>query len=262
MELKTDLQGLLVYLTMAWYLLGLILCLIGKEKTGETAFAVGFVSSCIAYGFRWYLAGHWPLQNLFEVFLTLGVLIFPLTLFCKRFLSVGNNWTDMLLGIIILFPAGFIFDSEPKLLPPALQSRLFAPHVGFYMFSYVLLAKATVQACFQLVSASDRSSSTLYEKASYNLVLAGFPLMTFGLIFACWWARVAWGDYWGWDPKELWSLASWLVFVGYLHFRSMFGQKYPRLNSVWIILGMLAIILTLLWANLSRIFSGIHSYAT
>ena len=168
----------------------------------------------------------------------------------------------MLLGAIILFPAGFIFDSEPKQLPPALQSWLFAPHVGFYMFSYVLMAKATVQAFYQLISSSDRSRSSLYEQSTYNMVRAGFPMMTIGLILACWWARVAWGDYWGWDPKELWSLASWLVFVGYLHFRFMFGKRYPHINSIWAIVGMIAIILTLLWVNLSRIFPGIHSYAS
>jgi ABC-type transport system involved in cytochrome c biogenesis permease subunit len=90
----------------------------------------------------------------------------------------------------------------------------------------------------------------------------GFPLLTIGLILGSWWGKLAWGDYWGWDPKEMWSLASWLVYVTYLHFRYMYGKKYPRINSLWVVLGMIVIVITLLWVNLSRLFAGLHSYAT
>ena len=99
------------------------------------------------------------------------------------------------------------------------------------------------------------------EEASYKLICAGFPLLTLGLILGSIWGKRAWGDYWGWDPKELWSLASWLAFIGYLHFRYMFGKKFPKINSLWIILGLAAIIITLLWVNLSRLFEGYHNYA-
>ena len=94
------------------------------------------------------------------------------------------------------------------------------------------------------------------------MICAGFALLTLGLVLGSWWGKLAWGDYWGWDPKELWSLASWLVYVGYFHFRYMFGKKHARINSTWAIAGMAAILITLLWANLSRLFSGLHSYAT
>ena len=76
-----------------------------------------------------------------------------------------------------------------------------------------------------------------HEQATYRMVCVGFPLLTLGLILGSYWGKLAWGDYWGWDPKELWSLASWLVYVGYFHFRYMFGKKYLRANSAWAILG-------------------------
>jgi ABC-type transport system involved in cytochrome c biogenesis permease subunit len=75
------------------------------------------------------------------------------------------------------------------------------------------------------------------------------------------WGQRAWGDYWGWDPKELWSLATWLVYVGYLHFRYMFGIRHARINSLWVLTGFLCIIITLLWVNLAKIFAGMHNYA-
>lgn len=58
------------------------------------------------------------------------------------------------------------------------------------------------------------------------------------------------------------SLASWLVYIGYFHFRYMFDKKHPRINSIWIIFGIAVILTTLLWVNLSKLFLGLHSYAT
>jgi ABC-type transport system involved in cytochrome c biogenesis permease subunit len=164
----------------------------------------------------------------------------------------------------VLFPAGFVFNAQPQQLPPALQSWLFAPHVAVYMFSYIFMAKATFQAACQLVGTTSNSNENLLapEQATYQMVRIGFVLLTLGLILGSWWGKLAWGDYWGWDPKELWSLVSWLIYLGYFHFRYMFGKKHARINSYWAIAGMAAIVITLLWVNLSRIFGGLHSYAT
>jgi ABC-type transport system involved in cytochrome c biogenesis permease subunit len=167
----------------------------------------------------------------------------------------------MLIGAIVLFPAGFVFNAEPMQLPPALQSWLFGPHVFVYMLSYVLMTKAAVQAASQLSGVTAKDNLLSPEEATYRMVCAGFPLLTLGLVLGSVWGQIAWGDWWGWDPKELWSLASWLVYVGFLHFRYMFGKKHPRLNSTWVIAGLAVIIITLLWVNLSRLFPGLHSYA-
>ncbi len=214
-----------------------------------------------AFAYRWYNVRHVPMQNLFEVFLTLGVLVIPISLSCRWFLGIRSLATDLLLGAVVLFPAGFVFSADPQQLPPALQSWLFAPHVAVYMLSYVLMAKAALEATFQVWTNGLVEDNLQYERATYNMVYAGFPLLTLGLILGSYWGKLAWGDYWGWDPKELWSLVSWLVFLGYFHFRYMFGRKHPNVNSLLAILGMVAIIITLLWVNLSRLFPGLHSYA-
>jgi cytochrome c-type biogenesis protein CcsB len=210
-------------------------------------------------------------------------MIYPVSLFSRRVLRVGGYAADMLIGAIVLFPAGFVFHAEPQQLPPALQSWLFTPHVAVYMLSYIFMAKAAVLAVCQLLGRTSsgetvscrgqlardsragrpRHVDLLHpEQATYRLICVGFPLLTLGLILGSYWGKLAWGDYWGWDPKELWSLVSWLVYVGYFHFRYMFGKKYARMNSFWAIAGMAAIIITLLWVNLSKLFPGLHSYAS
>ncbi len=129
------------------------------------------------------------------------------------------------------------------------------------MFAYVIMAKASVQAVGQLLYRGPAEAAA-YELGTYRMVRMGFPLLSLGLILGAWWGKIAWGDYWNWDPKELWSLVSWLVYLGYLHFRYIFGTKRGKINSVLALSGFLAIIITLLWVNLAKIFAGLHSYAS
>jgi ABC-type transport system involved in cytochrome c biogenesis permease subunit len=264
MEIKYTIQGLLIYIAIAAYLLAFLTTLLVRTKTGHILYIFGFIFSALSFGYRWYDVRHVPLQNLFEVFLCLGMICYPVFWFCRRVLHVGGECGDMLIGVIVLLPAGFVFNAQPQRLPPALQSWLFAPHVAVYALSYIFMAKAALQAVRQLAGKASNPSEKLLppEQGTYRMICAGFPLLTLGLVLGSCWGKLAWGDYWGWDPKESWSLASWLVYVGYFHFRFMFGKKHPRINSIWAITGMLVIVITMLWVNLSRLFAGLHSYAT
>ena len=264
MEIKYTTLGLLLYIALAIYFLTFVIRLLRFTKLAKALYFLGFTVMLIAFGYRWYQVRHIPMQNLFEVFLTLSMLIYPLSLFCRRVLGVAGETVDAFVAAILLIPAGFVFSAEPQKLPPALQSWLFAPHVAVYMLSYVIMTKAAVQAMYQLLSSPVSADKHIisYEQASYQMVCLGFPLLTLGLLLGSWWGKLAWGDYWGWDPKEMWSLASWLVYIGYFHFRYMFGRKHPRINSTWVVIGMVVIVITLLWVNLSKLFSGLHSYAT
>ena len=267
MEIKYTLQGLLIYIGISLYLLGFVTALLRRSKNARTLFTLGFIAAVTAVAYRWYHVEHVPMQNLFEVFLVLGMMIYPISIISRRYLGVSagvGNSADMLLAIIVLFPAGFIFDAQPQRLPPALQCWLFAPHVAVYMLAYVFMAKAAFLASCRIVGAKPLRSTELvsYEHGTYRMVCVGFPLLTCGLLLGSWWGKLAWGDYWGWDPKELWSLASWLVYAGYFHFRYIYGKKHEKLNCFWAVVGMFVILITLLWVNLSRLFPGLHNYAT
>ena len=265
MAIKLTILGLLIMAAMAAYAASAAARVFRRHKLGTVLFASGFALTLSAFVVRWYEVAHIPMQNLFEVFLVLGMLALPIAVFSRRFLDVGGEAGDAIVGVIVLFPAAFVFKAEPQHLPPALQSWLFAPHVAAYMLAYVILAKAGVQAMAQICRETDPSGDDLvpYETATYRMVLLGFPLLTLGLILGAVWGKIAWGDYWSWDPKELWSLISWLVYIAYLHVRHMYGKRHPRLNSYLAVAGLVAIIITLLWVNLSRIFAGgLHSYAS
>jgi len=265
MSVKYTTVGLLIMEAMAFYLDAAIYLLLRRRAAGRSLFAVGFALAATAFGLRWAEVQHFPMQNLFEVFLTLGMLALPISLFSGRLLKVGGAATDAVLGVIVLFPAAFVFSDHPEHLPPALQSWLFAPHVAAYMLAYMIMAKAGVQAAAQLLLSRPgpiEPGKVSYETATYRLICLGFPLLTLGLVLGSVWGKLAWGDYWNWDPKELWSLVSWLAYVAYLHVRRVLGRRRPRLNSALALAGLVAIVITLLWVNLSKIFGGMHSYAT
>lgn len=264
MAIKFTTEGLLIYAAMLAYALAAAALVLKDRKLGMGLYLVGFAAAAMAFGMRWCIVKHVPLRNMFEVLLFLGVVICPLSLFCRRYLRVEAFAADCVIGVIALFPAGFVFGAEAERLRPALQTPLFGPHVATYMVAYALMAKASVQAAMVLAGKQPDDERLIgYELGTYKMVRLGFPLLTLGLVLGAWWGKIAWGDYWNWDSKELWSLISWLVYVGYLHFRYRYGARRPRANSWMVLAGMAAIILTLLWVNLARIFKGgLHSYAS
>ncbi|MBN1795138.1 MAG: cytochrome c biogenesis protein CcsA [Sedimentisphaerales bacterium] len=259
MEVKYSIQGLLIYLTIAGYVLALAMRIFGKRKIAQAVFGFGFVVAVASLVYRRINVGHFPLQNMFELFLVMGAGVYLISLICRKLMRIDQVAADLLIGIIVLFPAGFIFDAAPKQLPPALQSVFFIPHVAAYLLAYILMFKAAIAAAGVFIV--KERNRICFERDTYQLISAGFPLLTLGLILGSIWAQMAWADFWGFDPKEQWSLATWLIFAGYFHFRSMFKDKYPQANSIWAISGFSAIVITLLWVNLSRIFSGLHNYA-
>ena len=123
-----------------------------------------------------------------------------------------------------------------KELVPALQSPLLVPHVGAYIVSYAIL----IFAAFGI---------------GVRFVPFGFFLMTLALVLGALWGKICWGDWWQYDPKEMWSLATWLTFAAYFHFRRNAAV------SKWLLrFGAVMVILTLTWVNFSKMFKGLHSY--
>ena len=104
-----------------------------------------------------------------------------------------------------------------------------------------------------------RTNSQLLDEIGYRSVLIGFPIFSLGaLIFAMIWAHEAWGRFWGWDPKEVWALITFLFYAVYLHLRLTKGWQGEK--SAWLaLIGFIIIMFNLIAVNL--IIAGLHSYA-
>ncbi|MGM9925968.1 MAG: c-type cytochrome biogenesis protein CcsB [Bacillus sp. (in: firmicutes)] len=102
-------------------------------------------------------------------------------------------------------------------------------------------------------------SSDLLDEVGYRSVLIGFPVFTLGaLIFAMIWAQIAWTRFWGWDPKEVWALITWLFYAAFLHLRLSKGWQGEK--SAWLaVIGFAIIMFNAIFVNL--VIAGLHSYA-
>jgi cytochrome c-type biogenesis protein CcsB len=101
-------------------------------------------------------------------------------------------------------------------------------------------------------------SAAVLDRLAYRTIAFGFPIWTFAVIAGAIWAEQAWGRYWGWDPKEVWSFITWVVFAAYLHARATVGWRGRRAALIAVV-GFAALGFNLYAVNL--VIPGLHSYA-
>jgi cytochrome c-type biogenesis protein CcsB len=96
----------------------------------------------------------------------------------------------------------------------------------------------------------------ILDELNHQLIMFGFLFLSVGIITGAVWANSAWGRYWGWDPKETWSLITWFVYATLLHARMMRGWHSKRI-AFFSIIGFIAVLFTYFGVNL---LPGLHSY--
>ncbi len=240
MTLKTDVLGWLLNAQVALSAGSIFLPKVCRKWTWLAVLPL----SVTILSVRWCAVGHPPMRNLFEAFLWLPLLLTLITLYSAWRDKVDTSRIDAALSFIVAFPLAFVFSAQVGRLPPVLQSPLFVPHVLGYMIAYVLLTRSFVLACLRQWSVSREN------------VAWGFAFISLALALGSYWGNEAWGAYWQWDPKEQWSLATWLIYAAYFH---VCHNRKWRVTLLGV--GVLFILLTVTWINLSKLFSGMHSYA-
>ncbi|NYE04855.1 cytochrome c-type biogenesis protein CcsB [Bacillus niacini] len=129
---------------------------------------------------------------------------------------------------------------------------------GFILYGLIrLILRKRISAALQPLVKN--INLDFVDEISYRSVLIGFPVFTLGaLIFAMIWAQIAWTRFWGWDPKEVWALITWLFYAAFLHLRLSKGWHGEK--SAWLaVIGFVIIMFNLVAVNL--VIAGLHSYA-
>ncbi len=232
--------------------------------------AAGVLANTAFLLLRWQEAGRPPFKTLFETMTLLAGCIALVYLIMEIVYSIRAIGILAALGCTISMAyAWWIMDKEIINIPPALQSAWFVPHVVIYFFGYAAVFLTFVAAVVFLVHPKPISHKRPdlmgvkvidMEDFSVGTMRFGFALLTTGLLMGAFWAKSAWGDYWGWDPKETWSLVSWLIFVIILHLR-YFKKWRGRRYAILIIIGFVAVMFTYLGMNvLPSADSSLHVY--
>jgi len=228
---------------------------VGRLATGAMCAALA-MNAALILG-RWIQADRPPFKSLFES------LVFLAFTSGAVYLVMERLYRTRVFGVLAAFGSfGALayavtkWDAEIVKLPPALQSGWFVPHVVVYFVGYGAAFFATAVAAVQLAAGrwewvrrllSTRAGSVLTGKAldleqvTYDAIKFSFTLLTVGLLFGSVWAKSAWGDYWVWDPKENWSLVTWLVYGAYLHLRRVKGWRGDR--GAWLAIAGFAVIM-------------------
>jgi cytochrome c-type biogenesis protein CcsB len=226
-------------------------------QAGTALMLAALVMNAGLFVVRWHEAGRAPLKSLFESLVFFALCIAIVYVFFELIYKTrAFGVPAMLLSFGCLVYALTKWDAEIVKLPPALQSPWFVPHVMVYFVGYAAVAIAFALAAIQLLAPRVAFVQRLLtlkagtimtgtpldvEKMSYELVRFGFALLTVGLLVGSVWAKSAWGDFWVWDPKENWSLVTWLVYGGYLHLRRVRGWKGEK--GAWLLIVGFAVVM-------------------
>jgi cytochrome c-type biogenesis protein CcsB len=275
-------SSILSYITFGYFLgfmLYLLMMVMGREFFGRLATyvtATGLAAHTLAIILRWIESyrlgiGHAPLSNLYEslvffswtiVFLyllvewrtrnrTLGTFVAPLAFLVVAYASFSPNITSRIQPLI-----------------PALKSNWLIAHVITCFIGYAAFGLSfalSLMYVLKRLDTRDRKNVFLklipgpgiLEELNYQMVVIGFLLLTLGIITGSVWAHSAWGSYWSWDPKETWSLITWLIYASVLHSRLVRGWRGKRI-AILCFVGFFCVLFTYLGVNY---LPGLHSYA-
>ena len=179
----------------------------------------------------------------------IGAFVLPLAFLAMAYASLSPNISDRIQPLI-----------------PALKSNWLIAHVMTCFVGYAAFAIAFGISIMYLIKSNSGENPNrllmrlpdqqMLDELTHQMVLFGFLFLTVGIITGAVWANSAWGRYWGWDPKETWSLITWFVYATLLHARLMRGWRGRRIAYLSIV-GFGAVLFTYFGVNL---LPGLHSY--
>ena len=221
------LESILFTVAVVLYLLSTILYFVSfvskKEKLahwGSIGVKIGFLVHSVAILSRGLGSGRFPLANQYEFATAFAwgiALIF--LLFERKYPNrTMGTFVTPLLFLIIGYAA--MQNREVRPLMPALQSSWLAIHVSFAVIGYGSFAVACGVSIMYLVKQAQKQSSSLdlppeehLDEISYKAIQLGYLFLTLCIITGAIWAQYSWGRYWAWDPKETWSLVTWIIYT-------------------------------------------------
>jgi len=272
---STDLY--LFYCTLASYVLGTLAFLshLFRPRDQLARLAVSFTVLAFALHtgllvYRYVALTHFPVINLHNSFL-----FFTWSL-VGVFLVVNAKYKVTVLGSFVTPLAAVLFISSAPILtqqqgpiPPALRSFWLPVHSTLSFIGEAIFGLAFCVGVMYLIQENQIKKKKwnaffhrlpalkTLDDLNYLCISLGFPLLTMGIITGSIWAASAWGSYWSWDPKETWSLITWLIYAALLHGRLNIGWR-GRLAATFSIVGFGVVLFTFLGVNI--LIPGLHSY--
>jgi len=243
---------------------------------GSLSLLVGLVMMTAAILTRWHEAQRPPFSNMYESLILFAWAIPLIYLVLEMVYKIRIAGVFAAILAVVAIGAASFFDSAIEPLVPALKSNWLFYHVLTCFVGYAAFAiSAGASVIYLILKAGGKTVETtkketvpteltkVLQSFNYESIRFGFLFLGIGIITGAVWANQAWGTYWSWDPKETWSLITWIIYAIIIHFKYVSGRfgikDLNAFNAVCSIIGFLAVIFTYFGVNF--ILSGLHSYA-
>ena len=242
------------------------------ERAAFALTILGWALHVVGTVLRGIAAHRVPWANMFEFSLTASAIIvgvFIAVQVWQNLLFLGAYITGFSLIVLGFGTVGFYVNVVP--LPPALQSYWLVIHVFVATLGTAFFAIGAGLSLVQLIQARREAKqlsglkfldtmpdAEKLETLAYRVIVVGFVFWTFTLMAGAIWAAHAWGRYWGWDTKEVWTFIIWTIFAGYIHARATRGWRGSR-SAYLAIVGFAAVMFNFTIVNL--FFKGLHAYS-
>jgi cytochrome c-type biogenesis protein CcsB len=239
-------------------------------RMGIALTLVGFACALTGVVLRGIAAGRPPWGNMYE-FVTSSMVV-VVGAYLVLAIWKGLRWLGLFVTLLASVAQGLavtVFYVDVGPLVPALHSVWFVIHIvaaviaagafnigGLASILYLIRERAERRGTLRGYLGKLPSSEAI-DLFAYRVHAFALPVWTFTITAGAIWAQYAWGRFWGWDPKETWSLITWVVYAAYLHARVTAGWKGTR--AAWIAIVGLATF----WFNfvgINLLVSGLHSY--
>jgi ABC-type transport system involved in cytochrome c biogenesis permease subunit len=232
----------------------------------------------LVFVLRWIAGGHVPMAGSFDSMNLLALSICVITLIITKvetlratsLQNTGNKYEIalpaglLMTGIVLLVQ--MMGGSNPPIthLMPVLSSPLLSLHVTVIMIAYALLFFIMLNGLSAAIVRLTQPSNTQYlerlRDISLIMLYPAVALLAAGIFIGAVWANISWGNYWSWDPKEVWALITLLVYIAPLHSTLWKSFRSPMFFHIYGIVAFLSVLITYFGVNL--ILGGMHSYAS
>ena len=172
----------------------------------------------------------------------------------KSFRAVTWSWLAVLVVLMVVLYIRML--THPLL--PVLRSPFFSFHISTIVTAYALLLGILVVGIIALIKSKDKVRLERLKSLSTAMLYPAVALLAIGIFIGAIWANVSWGNYWSWDPKEVWALITLLIYAAPLHEKLWKSFQKPMFFHIYGILAFLSVLITYFGVNL--LLGGVHAY--
>jgi cytochrome c-type biogenesis protein CcsB len=265
------------YAVIGLIMLIALLTMVIKGRKQESVFIkvlgwllfTGFLFHTFGLGLRWYIAGHSPMSNGYESMIFISWVTLLAGLIFSRKSAFALSATAVLASMTLMVAHLSFMDPEITNLVPVLKSYWLTLHVSVITGSYGFLGLGAILGLINMILLAlsntwnyDRVGNTIEELTviNYKTLTLGLYFLTIGTFLGAVWANESWGRYWGWDPKETWSLITIIIYSLLIHSRMIPSLKNIYSFNVLSLFAFSCVLMTYFGVN--YYLSGLHSYAS